>query len=170
MTIYSPRRCDEPCRPCIPIIPPEIPPMPAPLGVFADYYAIAPTDNPTLIAPGSAIGFPRGYASDFTAISRISDSSFNLAKAGAYLVMFQVNTEDAAQLELSLNGTPLAYTVSGADAQGSQISGMAVVTTTQPNSTLSVIIPQNSTAGVTVTQNAGGTEPSSSHLVIVKLA
>ena len=171
MTIYRPARCDEPCRPCVPIIPPERPiEPPLPVGVFADYYALAPTDNAETIAAGDAVAFPRGFASDFSAISRIDNSTFNLAEAGAYLVMFQVNVSEASQLELSLNGTALAYTVTGADTANSQISGVAIVTTTQPNSSLSLINPVQSTGGVVITQNAGGTQPSSSHLTIVKLA
>ena len=171
MTIYRPARCDEPCRPCIPITPPERPiTTPAPFGVFADYYALAPADNAEVIAAGEAVAFPRGFASDFSAISRISDSSFNLAEPGAYLVMFQVNVSEAAQLELLLNETALAYTVAGVDTADSQISGVAVVNVTQPNSSLSLINPAQSTVGVAITRNAGGTQPSSSHLTIVKLA
>ena len=172
MTIYSPKRCcDE--RPCCcesavrPVIP--VPPA-APLGIFADYYALAPTDNATAIAAGEAVDFPRGSASDYFAISRIDDSTFNLAKPGAYLVMFNVGTDTPGQLELTLNGSPLSYTVAGADAADSQINGLAVVTTTLPNSTLSVINPAGNTSEVTVTQNSGGSAPSSSHLIIVKLA
>ena len=172
MTIYSPKRCGDilPCC-CEGTRPMPLPPVPnAPTGAFADYYALAPTDNATAIAAGSAVAFPRGSASDFKAISRIDDSSFNLVKPGAYLVMFNVNVEDADQLVLSLNGTELAYTLTGSETPGTQINAMAVVTVTQPNSTLSVINPQSSTSEVVITQNAGGTSPSSSHLIIVKLA
>ncbi len=173
MTIYSARRCVDNlpccCEDSRPIM--LMPPIPnVPTSAFADYYALAPTDNATPIAAGSAVAFPRGSASDFRAITRMSDSSFNLVKPGAYLVMFNVNTEDADQLVLSLNSTELAYTLTGSETAGTQINGIAVVTVTQPNSTLSVINPSSSTSEVVITQNAGGTSPSSSHLVIVKLA
>lgn len=173
MTIYSARRCDDrlPCC-CEGVRPiPPVPPIPpTPTSVFADYYALAPTDNATAIAAGSAVAFPRGSASNFMAVSRISDSSFNLVKPGAYLVLFDVNTEQPGQLVLSLNGTELSYTLAGSETAGTQINGTAVVTVTEPNSTLSLINPSTSTAEVAITQNAGGTSPSSSHLIIVKLA
>jgi len=169
MTIYSPRRCEDNCPCCIPVIRPEIPIYPQ-TGVFADFYAISPTDNPELIGAGEAVSFPRGYASDFSAVSRLNDSSFNLSKPGAYLVMFQVAVEEGAQLELELNGNPLAYTVAGRDTLSSQITGMAVVTTALDNSVLRVINPEQSQTEVTVIEYAGGEVPSSSHLIIVKLA
>jgi hypothetical protein len=172
MTIYSPKRCcdEKPCcceetvRPIVPI-----PPI-VPFGVFADYYALAPADNAEAIAAGEAIDFPRGSSSDFRMISRVDDSTFNLAKTGAYLIMFNICTDDPAQVELELNGVALSYTATGRDIQGTQINGMSVVTVTQPNSTLSVINTAESENEVVITQNAGGTTPSSSHLIIVKLA
>ena len=170
MTIYRPDRRDEPCRCCYPVIRPEIPIVPPTSRAFADYYAIAPSDNPNPIPAGTAIAFPRGSSSDFASISRIGESSFNLSEAGAYLVMFQVSVEDSAQLQLSINARPLAYTVAGTDSDSSQITGMAIVTTVREDAELRVVNAVNSGSSLIVTENAGGDLPSSSHLIIVKLA
>lgn len=46
---------------------------------------------------------------------------------------------------------------------------MAIVTTTQSNSVLTVRNPAGNAAALTITPLAGGTRPVSAHLVIVQL-
>ncbi|MBQ4547329.1 MAG: collagen-like protein [Oscillospiraceae bacterium] len=135
---------------------------------FADFYALMPPDNPGTIAPGEDIAFPEQSAIGGTDIARASDSSFSLFTAGVYLVYFQASATEAGQLVLTLNGTELSYTLAGRSAEGSQIAGMAVITAGE-DSVLTVRNPAANAAALTLTPNAGGTEPVSAHLVILRL-
>jgi len=135
---------------------------------FADFYALMPPDNPGTIAPGEDIAFPEQSAIGGTDIARASDSSFSLFTAGVYLVYFQASAAEAGQLVLTLDGTELSYTLAGRSADGSQIAGMAVITAGE-DSVLTVRNPAANAAALTLTPNAGGTEPVSAHLVILRL-
>ncbi|WP_236124877.1 hypothetical protein [Clostridioides sp. ES-S-0054-01] len=52
----------------------------------------------------------------------------------------------------------------------SQIIGMALVTTSTINSTLTVRNPAGNSTALTITPLAGGTRPVSAHLVITQLS
>ncbi len=136
---------------------------------FADYYALMPTDNATPIAAGADVAFPQAGANSNTGITQLTDTSFSLANVGTYQVLFQVSAEEAGQLVLTLNGTELPYTVVGRDATTSQLVGMALVTTDVATSVLTVRNPATATTSLTLTPNAGGTDPVSAHLVITQL-
>ena len=142
---------------------------PAGASEYASYYATAPGDNPTAVTAGNAVEFP-GTSSQSTGITRLSDSTFNLAEAGTYLVAFRVNSTDAGQLQIAVNSNGLANGIFGTSTEGSSIEGVTVITTAQANSVLSIINPTNSTSPITITQNAGGANPTVSTLTIVKLA
>ena len=134
----------------------------------ADFYALMPPDNPDEIDPGEDVNFPRNGSIGGTNITRISDSTFNLANPGSYLVMFQVDVLDARQLVLAINDTEWTYTAVGSSA-ASPITGMTIVTTTQPNSVLSVRNPSGNPAGIRLATSTGGNLPVSAHLVIVQI-
>lgn len=142
---------------------------PAGASEYASYYATAPGDNPTAVTAGNAVEFPT-TSSQSTGITRLSDSTFNLAEAGTYLVAFRVNSTDAGQLQIAVNSNGLANGIFGTSTEGSSIDGVTVITTAQANSVLSIINPTNSTSPITVTQNAGGANPTVSTLTIIKLA
>ena len=142
---------------------------PAGASEYASYYATAPADNPTAVAAGNAVEFPT-TSSQSTGITRLSDSTFNLAEAGTYLVAFRVNSTDAGQLQIAVNSNGLANGIFGTSTEGSSIDGVTVITTAQANSVLSIINPTNSTSAITITQNAGGANPTVSTLTIIKLA
>lgn len=142
---------------------------PAGASEYASYYATAPGDNPTAVTAGNAVEFPT-TSSQSTGITRLSDSTFNLAEAGTYLVAFRVNSTDAGQLQIAVNSNGLANGIFGTSTEGSSIDGVTVITTAQANSVLSIINPTNSTSPITITQNAGGANPTVSTLTIVKLA
>ena len=142
---------------------------PAGASEYASYYATAPGDNPTAVTAGNAVEFP-GTSSQSTGITRLSDSTFNLAEAGTYLVAFRVNSTDAGQLQIAVNSNGLANGIFGTSTEGSSIDGVTVITTAQANSVLSIINPTNSTSAITITQNAGGANPTVSTLTIIKLA
>lgn len=76
---------------------------------------------------------------------------------------------EAGQLVLTLNGADLAYTVVGRATGASQITGMAIVTTTVINSILTVRNPAGNSTALTITPLAGGTRPVSAHLVITQI-
>ncbi len=63
----------------------------------------------------------------------------------------------------------MAYTVSGRATGTDQIVGMVIVTTSAPNSILTVRNPAGNSTALTITPDAGGTRPVSAHLVIVQL-
>jgi hypothetical protein len=128
-----------------------------------------PPDNAATVAVGADVEFPQDGPSSATTITRISPSSFNLATVGSYLIQFQVSVTEPGQLILTLNGVDVAYTVSGRATGTSQIVGTVIVTTTAPNSILTVRNPAGNSTALTITPDAGGTRPVSAHLVIVQL-
>ena len=137
---------------------------------FAEFYALMPPDNADTVAAGTDISFPNDGANSGAVITRLSDTSFNLADVGTYLVQFVASVDEAGQLILTLNGADLAYTVVGRATGTSQIVGMALVTTTVANSVLTVRNPEGTAAALTLTPNAGGTRPVSAQLIILQLA
>lgn len=142
---------------------------PAGASEYASYYATAPGDNPTAVTAGNAVEFPT-TSSQSTGITRLSDSTFNLAETGTYLVAFRVNSTNAGQLQIAVNSNGLANGIFGTSTEGASIDGATVITTAQANSVLSIINPTNSTSPITITQNAGGANPTISTLTIIKLA
>ena len=135
---------------------------------YADFYALMPGDNTATIAPGTDVSFPQdGVISG--SISRLSDSSFNLADIGTYQVFYEVPVSEAGQLELTLNSASLASTVIGRATGTSNITGMFIVETTAINSVITLRNPASNPAALTITPNAGGTLPVSAHLIIMQL-
>ena len=128
-----------------------------------------PPDNAAIVAPGTDVSFPQDGPNSGSGIARIGDDSFNLGDIGTYQIFFQVSIDEAGQLVLTLNGDELAYTVVGRATGTSQIIEMAIVTTTTINSVLTVRNPADNAAALTITPNAGGTEPVSAHLVIIQI-
>lgn len=70
-----------------------------------------PSDNTATIAPGTDVSFPQDGPTSSTTITRASVTSFNLAEVGTYQVSFFVPVTEAGQLELTVNGSPIEYTV-----------------------------------------------------------
>ena len=136
---------------------------------FADFYALMPNDNAETIVPGADINFPEDGSNSGTSITRISANSFNLSEAGTYQVLFNVPVTEAGQLVLTLNGEELPYTVVGRTTGTSDIVGISLITTTDTNSVLTVRNPSGNANALTITPNAGGTQPVSAHLVITQL-
>lgn len=134
---------------------------------YASFYALAPNDNPTTIAQNTAVEFPNTTAST-TGITRLTNSTFNLADTGTYLIMFKVNTNTAGQLGIAVNGAVQPNATFGNAADDGIIEGKTIITTTAANTVLSIVNPIATT--VTVTPSAGGTEATVSDLTIIKLA
>ena len=134
---------------------------------YASFYALAPNDNPTAIAQNTAVEFPNTTAST-TGITRLTNSTFNLADTGTYLIMFKVNTNTAGQLGIAVNGAVQPSATFGNAADDGIIEGKTIITTTAANIVLSIVNPI--ATAVTVTPSAGGTEATVSDLTIIKLA
>lgn len=132
-----------------------------------------PGDNSGVIAPGAAVLFPQTGSTNGV-IVRTGPSSFRLPAIGSYLILFQASIDEdfvtmGAQLQLRLNGAPLADTVAGRDTGTDQVVGMSILTTTSVNSILEVINPPANATALTLTPVAGGTHSVSAHLVIIRI-
>jgi hypothetical protein len=138
---------------------------------FADFFALMPGDNTATVAPATDVSFPQDGPSSGGGITRngVSPTQFILADAGFYQVFFQVSIDEPGQLDLTLNGAELPYTVVGRATPTSQIVGMAVVQTLSDNSMLTVRNPAGNSTALTITPVACGTDPVSAHLVIIQL-
>ncbi len=136
---------------------------------YVDFYALMPPDNAATVAPGTDVSFPQDGPNSGDDIIRVADDAFNLTEIGTYQILFQVSVDEAAQLVLTLNGNEIAYTVVGRATGTSQIYGVAIIDTTSINSILTVRNPADNPVALTITPNAGGTEPVSAHLVIIRV-
>src|SRR5579862_836517 len=137
---------------------------------FADFFALMPPDNAATIAVGTDVQFPQDAPiSAGSAITRTGPSTFSLSAIGTYQVMFQVSVNEAGQLNLTINGSELAYTLVGRATGTNQIVGICLVTTTLTNSLLTVRNPAGNSTALTITPLAGGSNPVSSHLVITQI-
>lgn len=136
----------------------------------ADFFALMPPDNAATVAPGTDVSFPQDGPATSSTITRLNATQFELAEIGTYLVQFQVSVTEAGQLVLTLNGAELPYTVVGRATGTSQIIEVALVQTTSVDSILTVRNPADNTTALTITPVAGGTEPVSAHLTILRVA
>jgi hypothetical protein len=158
--------------------PPGPPGPPGPAGgvlAFADFYALMPPDNADTVGGGENVDFPRNGPTSMTTITRLSDSTFNLADVGTYQVLFQVSVDEAGQLIVALDGVELPDTRVGRATGTTQIVGMALVQTTSPNSILSIRNPTGNSPALTITPSAGqegrgAAAAVSAHLVIMQIA
>lgn len=138
---------------------------------FADFYALMSGDNAATVAIGGSVDFPNnGPTSVGSTITRLGDSLFNLANIGFYEVNFQVSIDEAAQLAIAIGGVEVNYTVVGRATGTSQVIGMAIIETVAINQVLSIVNPTGNSTALTITPNAGGTNPVSAHLIIKRIA
>lgn len=142
---------------------------PAPEYAFADFFALMPPDNAATIPLGGDVAFPQNGPSSSSGITRLGSSTFGLASAGTYQVMFQVSVSEAGQLVLALDGIEITETVVGRATGTSQLVGIALVSTLTADAVLSVRNPAGNATALTITPLAGGTTPVSAHLVITQL-
>ena len=140
---------------------------------YADFYALMPADNAATVAAGAAVAFPNnGESSGTGLIVRTASDTFLLAEPGVYEVTFQVSVTEAGQLVLALNSgagfLEIPSTVVGRATGTSQIVETALVRTSVVDSTLQVRNPAGESTALTITPLAGGTNPVSAHLVIIR--
>ncbi len=147
---------------------PTGPTEPSGTSEFAEFYALMPPDNPATVGAGTAVSFPQDGPQSGTII-RLTASTFQLTETGTYRVTFAVSVTEAGQLELTLNGAALPYTVVGRATGTSQIVGDALVSVSAADSVLAVVNPSGESTALTITPLAGGVDPVSASLVIQKL-
>jgi hypothetical protein len=135
---------------------------------YAEFYALMPPDSASTVAPGAAVDFPRDGAASGD-IGRLGSDSFRLTAIGTYRVTFSVPVDEAGQLELRLNDTEQAFTTSGRATGTSMISGTTLVETTASYSVLEVVNPSGNSTALTVTPDAGGTQPVAASLIVERL-
>lgn len=92
-----------------------------------------------------------------------------MTNVGTYLIFFQVSVSETGQLVLTLNDEELPYTVVGRETETNQIVGMSIISTSAATSILTVRNPASESTALTITPNAGSTEPVSAHLIIIQL-
>lgn len=136
---------------------------------YADFYATMPTDNAAAITPGTDIAFPQNGVIANTNIGRTSDTEFLLNATGTYLIMWNATITEAGQLVLTANDTELSYTVVGTGDGLDELTGFTILNIVTPT-TITVRNPVNNTTDVTLTPNAGGTDPVTARLTIVQIA
>jgi len=140
---------------------------------YADFFALMPPDNASTVSPGAAVAFPNdGESSGTGLIVRTGSDTFLLAEPGVYQVTFQVSVTEAGQLVLALDSgagfLEIPSTVVGRATGTSQIVETALVRTSTINSTLQVRNPAGEPVSLSVSPLAGGTNPVSAHLVIIR--
>ena len=137
---------------------------------FAMFYGLSPPDYAATIAAGAPIPFPRnGPAAAGTGITRLTNTSFQLAAVGSYVVVFQASISEPGQLQVTLNGTVQPQTTVGQATGTNILIGSSFVTTTVPNTVLEVINPAGNPTALTVTPIAGGTNAVAATLTIRQL-
>jgi hypothetical protein len=143
------------------------PPGPAGPSSYGEFYALMPGDNAATVAPGTAVDFPQN-GPGVGGISRSGVDTFLLSESGTYRVSFDVSVTEAGQLDLSVNGIELPYTVVGRATGTSEITGESLVTVSA-GSILSVNNPAGNSTALTITPLAGGTHAVAASLVIERL-
>jgi hypothetical protein len=134
--------------------------------VYADFYAMIPSDIPSAVGVGQAVPFPQDGVNSGT-ITRASPAEFIIPDVGVYQVQFILSVTEPGQLALRLNGFELPYTTVGRATGENQISGTFIIETILTNSSVEVVNTGFYT--LTITPYAGGPSPVSAHLVITKM-
>jgi hypothetical protein len=136
---------------------------------FADFYATMPGDNAATVAVGGDVDFPTTGTNNGGGIFALTVDSFQLSSIGKYDVSFFVSVSEAGQLELTLDGTPLALSVTGRATGTNYIATRLLIDVVSVNTTLTVRNPTGNAAALTITPIAGGASSVTAHLSIVRL-
>lgn len=145
---------------------------------IARFFGMSPSDYPSTVAIGTALGFPQNGVVVGTDVVRITASEFNLVSIGVYTIEWQTSVNEPGQLTLwgglgtgtsPVSGGRFADSTVGRATGTSQIIGKMLVKTTFPNTHIGVY-NDSSASALTVTPLAGGTEPVSSWLLIQRVS
>jgi len=141
-------------------------------GPTADFYALMPSDNSATVAPGSPVLFPHIGPTNGNIVPGTVAGTFILPFVGTYEITFEVSVTEAAQLIVVINSLEQLYTTVGRATGTNQLVGYCFVTTTVPNSVLSINNPIGNPIPITITTGSSSGQGGSSisaHLVITKL-
>jgi hypothetical protein len=127
-----------------------------------------PPDNAATVAAGAAVEFPQDGSA--VGIVRANATEIILPAIGTYEVFWQVSVSEPGQLVLGLDGIELPQTAVGRATGTSQITGSTFITTTVPNSLLTVRNPAANATALTITPLAGGNISVSAVLTIKQVA
>ena len=136
---------------------------------FADFYAVNQDAETINLQPGEDYPLPENGASS-GGITRIDQTTFNLADTGSYLVMFNVTTIQTPKLGLTLNGEMQDYSIAGRPSGGSEITGMTIISVTQENSVLTLRYPDGQTEETSAVPAENPQLDTTSHMVIVQVS
>lgn len=135
---------------------------------YALFFAMMPGDNAATVGVGVAVQFPQNGPTSGSTV-RTGPSTFNLPGVGDYEVSWQVSVSEPGQLQLAIGGVGLPHTLVGRAAGTTQLVGNTIITTSVPNSILSLINPPGNSTALTITPIAGGASSVSATLTIKKL-
>jgi hypothetical protein len=139
---------------------------------YGSFFALMPGDNAGTVGLGTAVEFPQdGPANDpVGGIRRSSATQVILPLVGTYEVSWQVSVTEPGQLVLALGGIEQLPTTAGRATGTSQITNDVLITTSVPNTVLTVQNPAGNAAALTITPIAGGTLSVSAWLVVKQIA
>jgi hypothetical protein len=92
-----------------------------------------------------------------------------LSEVGPYFVFFQLTALGSGHLVVSLNGVEQTHTLVTKNHLIQQVVCGTVVTTTEPNTVLSIRNPNRAMSTLRLIANEGGPLGISNHLVIIAL-
>jgi hypothetical protein len=130
------------------------------------FFALMPPDNAATVAIGAAVEFPQDGATigGGEAPVRVGPASFQIQKAGVYQISYQASVDEAGQLAMAVNGTPVSATRAGRATGTSQISNTFMFEFAFAD--IIEIWNSDSAGALTITPNAGGASAVSAVLTI----
>jgi hypothetical protein len=144
-------------------------PGPGSLTGFADFFVLMTPGNDEVIEPGQDVPFPLNGSMSMTDILRQSATQFNLVNPGTYMVFYQVTALGSGELILTINNTEQLFTIVAKPSGLTQMTSNCLITTSQPNTILTVRNPESANAALRITSNQGGNNYNSNHLVILRI-
>ena len=136
---------------------------------YADFYALMPTDNSGNIVAGADIAFPRTGSTSASDITLVTATTFKLGPIGTYKIECNVVISQPGQFVVTVNNVENAFTAAGgADLSGNHLSNSVIITTTVVDSIITIRNPVGNST-ITLAASAGGSLPTSAHLVITRL-
>lgn len=136
---------------------------------YADFFILMTPGNDEIIEPGQDVPFPLNGAISMTDILRVSATQFNLVQPGTYQIFYQLTALGSGELILTVNNTEQLYTIVAKPSGITQMVSNCLITTTNPNTIITVRNPESANAALRLTSNQGGNNYNSNHLVVIRI-
>ena len=136
---------------------------------FYNSYSFLTNGNTQDIAPGTSISFNLNTTPPTDSIFNSSATGINLSTPGSYYVFFQLTALGRGNLVLALNDIEQPQTLLAKNEGIQQVVCGTIITTTEPNTILSVKNPLKGISTLRLTANEGGPLGISNNLVIISL-